>query len=210
MCHQNDKFEKIRSLDGITSQDLKNSLNVDENRRRVFKAGQNSGGASGSFFFFSHDNRFIIKTIGASEKKVLLGMLDDMIYHFEHTDNQSMLARIYGLYTIKTNIFGSLDLILMQNTSKTKSKDKLTFDLKGSFVNRNVVTSEKFWLKDLSFSRTLKDINFLTMSKSLKFPLVAIQLDVTIYLLNILKADTIFLSKHGLMDYSLLLTIENG
>ena len=87
MCHQNGKFEKIRSLDGITSQDLKNSLNVDENRRSVFKAGQNSGGASGSFFFFSHDNRFIIKTIGASEKKVLLGMLDDMIYHFEHTDN---------------------------------------------------------------------------------------------------------------------------
>lgn len=74
-------------LDGISSKEMKESLSIDKNRKRVFKAGQNSGGASGSFFFFSHDNRFIIKTLSGNEKDVLLNMLDDMINHFEHTDN---------------------------------------------------------------------------------------------------------------------------
>lgn len=104
-------------------------------------------------------------------------MLDDMIDHFEHTDNQSLLARIYGLYTIKTDIFGSLDFIIMQNTSRTKQKEFLTFDLKGSFINRNVNTPPSFWQSNLSYPKTLKDINFLTINKSLKFHLIALKLE---------------------------------
>jgi 1-phosphatidylinositol-4-phosphate 5-kinase len=54
-------------MDGITPQIVINSLSVVFNRKKVFKAGE-SAGKSGSFFFFSYDNKFIIKTLKTSEK----------------------------------------------------------------------------------------------------------------------------------------------
>ena len=54
-------------LDNIKEQDLLKSLSVMDNYKKIFKAGEGDG-ASGSFFFFSFDNRFIIKTMRGSEK----------------------------------------------------------------------------------------------------------------------------------------------
>ena len=81
----------------------------------VFKAGQGAG-LSGSFFFFSHDDKFLIKTINKKEKSLLVGMLDGLIKHFKKTNNKSLIARVYGLFTIKTNLFANLDVMIMQNT----------------------------------------------------------------------------------------------
>ncbi len=78
----------------------------------MFKAGEGSG-QSGQFFFFSHDNRFIIKTLRGKEKQNLLDVLDEMILHFEKNKNQSLITRIYGLFTIKSNVFVDLDVIIM-------------------------------------------------------------------------------------------------
>ena len=50
------------TLDGIEPMDIKNSLDNDTNRKMIFKAGEGAG-ASGSFFFFSFDNKFLIKTL---------------------------------------------------------------------------------------------------------------------------------------------------
>lgn len=86
------------------------------NRDRVFKAGEGSG-QSGSFFFFSYDNRFIIKTLRGNEKLTLINIVDDLIEHLRNTKNKTLLARIYGLYTIKTNMFVDLDVIIMANTT---------------------------------------------------------------------------------------------
>lgn len=99
-------------LDGISSKDIKESLNLEDNIQNVFKAGEGVG-QSGSFFFFSKDNKLLIKTMRGSEKKVLLDMLDDLIKHFVKTNNESLLARIYGVFTIKTNVFKSVDVIVM-------------------------------------------------------------------------------------------------
>jgi len=77
----------------------------------VFKAGQ-SAGKSNSFFFFSHDNKFVIKTMQGDEKKVFLGMLDDYIGHMIYFQNKSLLARIYGIFTIKSDHFTPLDFII--------------------------------------------------------------------------------------------------
>ena len=46
------QFKDLRSKDGITTQDLLESLAPERNAQCVFKAGEASG-ASGSFFFFS-------------------------------------------------------------------------------------------------------------------------------------------------------------
>jgi 1-phosphatidylinositol-4-phosphate 5-kinase len=72
-------------------------------------------GKSGSFFFFSKDQRFVIKTMRRDEKNILINMLDDMIEHLGNY-KKSLLVRIYGIYTLKTKMFGSVDLILMENT----------------------------------------------------------------------------------------------
>lgn len=99
-------------LDGITQKDIMKSLKINDNIKNVFRAGEGVG-QSGSFFFFSKDNKLLIKTMRGTEKKVLINMLDDLIEHFTKTNNDSLLARIYGLYTIKTNVFKSVDVIVM-------------------------------------------------------------------------------------------------
>jgi hypothetical protein len=130
---------------------------VDRNRQMVFKAGEGAG-ASGSFFFFSHDNRFLIKTLHGEEKVKMLSMLDDYIQHIKFSGNKSLIARIYGIFTIKTNQFAPLDVMIMQNTCLMTVKKKFTFDLKGSLVGRKVsyVPNAK---------TVLKDVNFLELNK---------------------------------------------
>jgi 1-phosphatidylinositol-4-phosphate 5-kinase len=65
----------------------------------IFSAGEGAG-SSGSFFFFSNDNRFLIKTLKSNEKEILLGILKNYVEHIRKTNNKSLIARIYGLYTI--------------------------------------------------------------------------------------------------------------
>jgi 1-phosphatidylinositol-4-phosphate 5-kinase len=59
-----------------------------------------SEGKSGSFFFFSHDHKFIIKTITNSELQTMLGKF--MQNYHEHclSHPESLLTRIYGIYSI--------------------------------------------------------------------------------------------------------------
>ena len=64
-------FKELRSGDGISSESLLESLDPETNSSNVFKAGEASG-ASGSFFFFSTDKRFIVKTMTDGEKKFFL------------------------------------------------------------------------------------------------------------------------------------------
>ena len=40
-----------------------------------------------------------------SERKVLFNMLDDLILHFRNTANMSLIARIYGVFTIRSSVF---------------------------------------------------------------------------------------------------------
>ena len=65
-------------------------------------AGAGEGaGASGSFFFFSHDNRFLIKTLQGDEKFKLLSMIDSYIQLIIDSNYESLIARIYCIYEVK-------------------------------------------------------------------------------------------------------------
>lgn len=84
------------------------------------------------------------------------------VRYFEHvsTNPNSLLARIYGIYTVKMEEVEPVNLILMGNTKK--SNDKMiehVFDLKGSFINRE----EKG--KNLKNTATLKDLNLLALKR---------------------------------------------
>ena len=62
-------------------------------------------------------------------------------------ENKSMMARIYGVFTLKTNYFSPLNVMVMQNTFQASgiSDCVLKFDLKGSTIARHVqnITSEQ-------------------------------------------------------------------
>jgi hypothetical protein len=84
----------------------------------------------------------------------------------------SLLVRIYGIFSIKTNYFDPIDIIVMQNTSilQNKMNPRVTFDLKGSFIGRKTrfaPKEEKFWLQSLNHGRVLKDMNFLEINQDL-------------------------------------------
>ena len=70
------KFKSFSELFDVYNIDMKQieySLSPEKNKEQVFQSGEGSG-KSGSFFFFSHDKRFIIKTMTSSELKTFLKM----------------------------------------------------------------------------------------------------------------------------------------
>ena len=89
----------------------------------MFHAGEGSG-KSGSFFFFSHDKRFIIKTITKDELETLLVILKDYIEHFKKNP-QSLIVKIIGVFTIKRVSMGEVHTIVMENTLQIQELDRL-------------------------------------------------------------------------------------
>jgi hypothetical protein len=43
----------------------------------------------------------------------MLSMLDDYVKHIKSLGNKSLIARIYGIFSIKTNQFATLDVMIM-------------------------------------------------------------------------------------------------
>lgn len=84
--------------------------------------------------------------------------------YFKHISKNpnSLLARIYGIYTVKMEEIESVHLILMGSTKNANDKSlEHVFDLKGSFVNREVKAKGR----KLKNTATLKDINLLNLCK---------------------------------------------
>lgn len=137
---------------------LNASLSPKYNRNMVFNAGEGAG-RSGSFFFFSHDRKFIIKTMTKGELKLFLKILPALAEHHE-TVPHSLLSKIFGVFTVKRSWQAPVHLMLMENTLRLKNSENLkyVFDLKGSLVDRKVKGETKP-------STTLKDINYLMTLK---------------------------------------------
>ena len=90
------------------------SLDINKNREMIFKAGEGSG-KSGSFFFLTHDKKFMIKTINASELKIMLNILPSYIkHHLKYTD--SLISKIFGVFTVRRQGMSPVILCLMENT----------------------------------------------------------------------------------------------
>ena len=99
--HQYKLFLKLHSCANLSLEILQQSLDPANNHDMVFKAGEGAG-RSGSFFFFSHDNRFIIKTMTDSEMHLLLRILPAYVAHFENNP-KSLLAKIFACFTIQSS-----------------------------------------------------------------------------------------------------------
>lgn len=59
-----------------------------------------SEGKSGSFFFYTHDNKFLIKTVTNNELETLLEGFIENYYDHLNLNRKTLLAKIYGIYTV--------------------------------------------------------------------------------------------------------------
>ena len=162
-------------MDGVKPEDVIESLSLEANIDNVFQAGEGAG-QSGSFFFFSNDNKLLIKTMRGDERKLFLKLLDDFILHFKKTENKSLLARIYGIFTITTDKFNKVDVLVMQNTVQLHGKRNkcMFFDLKGSMTNRKVHFENKWWTQGkYGTKKVMKDLNFLEINHHFNNQLVS-------------------------------------
>lgn len=189
--------------------DIDGALDLFSNQDQIQikKAGNADGGRSGEFFFFSSDNKLIIKTANSDEIAALLSNLDDFVYHFSKNPD-SIIAKIYGAFEVEfANGGEKLRLIVMQNIGMgvPKTATIRNYDLKGSTVARLVIEDEKekeALINDRSavVRKILKDQDFMNLERRG----LGLQLQDRHRLVTQLRTDAIFLGTHGLLDYSLL------
>ena len=59
-----------------------------------------SSGKSGSFFYYTSDGNFMLKTIRRDEFKIMKGMLRAYYEHITDENPDSLISRIYGLHKV--------------------------------------------------------------------------------------------------------------
>ncbi|KND03212.1 1-phosphatidylinositol-4-phosphate 5-kinase [Spizellomyces punctatus DAOM BR117] len=158
-----------------------------------------SAGKSGSFFYYSSDYRFIIKTVHHSEHKYMRKILR---FYYEHVrvNQHTLLSRIFGLHRVKLPGNRKIHFVVMGNVFPPNKDIHEMYDLKGSTVGREY--PEELAKDDPR--AVLKDLNWMHRKKKLDLGPQKRQL-----LVEQLERDVEFLIKHKIMDYSLLVGIHD-
>ncbi|KAH9756839.1 phosphatidylinositol 4-phosphate 5-kinase 1 [Citrus sinensis] len=113
-----------------------------------------SPGKSGSFFYVTQDDRFMIKTVKKSEVKVLLRMLPSYYQHVCRYEN-SLVTKFYGVHCVKPIGGQKTRFIVMGNLFCSDYRIHRRFDLKGSSHGR---TTDKP-VEEIDETTTLKDLD---------------------------------------------------
>jgi hypothetical protein len=153
------------------------------------------GGHSGAFIFSTHDKRFVIKTITAKEKILLLNkLLPDYLQRI--LSKNSCLVRIVGIFMLQCSGNYSTNLMVMEQVGPGLHAN-FRYDIKGSKANR------RNWSASLASESSviLKDNDFEDMVGRL-----SLRLADRDRLISAVAADSRMLASHGIMDYSLLIT----
>lgn len=191
-----------------------------------------SEGKSGSFFLFTYDSQFMIKTITDEELKFLLENIQFFYKHYT-TFRDTLIVKIFGIYELRMTANFKVKFIVVNNALHNRlAKDRgshydalsidTKFDLKGSWVNRTN-------LPELDhYSQTLKKRGGLTTSEGVqeisssssrpntllldndfhkKRKLVLENKQIYTRLIQQLVIDSNFLKSVNIMDYSLLVGI---
>ena len=154
-----------------------------------------SPGKSGSFFYFSRDYKYIIKTIHHSEHKFLRRILREYYNHVQNNHN-TLLSQFYGLHRVKIPYGRKIHFVVMNNLFPPHRDIHQTFDLKGSTVGRD------FREEDLEKNprATLKDLNWLRRDMHLEFGPTK-----KVAFIEQIGKDVELLKRLKIMDYSLLI-----
>ncbi|KAJ1940853.1 Phosphatidylinositol-4-phosphate 5-kinase [Linderina pennispora] len=157
-----------------------------------------SSGKSGSFFYYSQDYRFIIKTVHHTEHKFMRRILAQY-YEFVRDHPNTLLSRIYGLHRIKLPQGRKVHFIVMSNILPPNKDIHAQFDLKGSMLGREL--SAEAAAKPRA---CMKDKNWVKMGERLRLGPHKRREFV-----QQLIEDVTLLIRLNIMDYSLLVGIHD-
>uniref|UniRef100_A0A3Q3LG73 Phosphatidylinositol 4-phosphate 5-kinase type-1 gamma-like n=1 Tax=Mastacembelus armatus TaxID=205130 RepID=A0A3Q3LG73_9TELE len=155
-------------------------------------------GASGSIFYVTRDDEFIIKTVQHKEAEFLQKLLPG--YYMNLNQNpRTLLPKFFGLYCVQCG-GKNIRVVVMNNILPRSVRMHLKFDLKGSTYKRRASKKERDKSKP-----TFKDLDFLSDIPD------GLTLDQDMYsaLVKTLQRDCLVLESFKIMDYSLLLGIHN-
>ena len=158
-----------------------------------------SPGKSGSFFYFSRDYKYIIKTIHHAEHKLLRKILRDYYAHVKRYPN-TLISQFYGLHRVKIPYGRKIHFVVMNNLFPPHRDIHQTFDLKGSTIGRNYKEEDL----ERNPRATLKDLNWLRRNYHFEFGSEKKHLFI-----EQMKRDVALLQKLKIMDYSLLVGIHD-
>lgn len=181
-------FKRIREVFGVRS--IKYLLSVAGNYRFLEFI---SNAKSKEFFFFSHDERFLIKTMKPAESKFLRRIIPHYYMHVRQNPD-TFLVKFYGMYRVKMHhIHRKVHFIVMNSVFNPEKLPSITYDLKGSLHGRISKEDEKV-KKDRNLIETGQKLHL--GSQKEKF-------------LKVITKDANFLASMSIMDYSLLLGIHD-
>ncbi|XP_064592541.1 phosphatidylinositol 4-phosphate 5-kinase type-1 beta [Zonotrichia leucophrys gambelii] len=154
-------------------------------------------GASGSLFFVTSGDEFIIKTVQHKEAEFLQKLLPG--YYMNLNQNpRTLLPKFYGLYCVQSGGI-NIRIVVMNNVLPRALKMHFTYDLKGSTYKRRASRKERE-----KSNPTFKDLDFLQdMHEGLYF-----DSETHSALMKTLQRDCRVLESFKIMDYSLLLGIH--
>ncbi|XVE48669.1 hypothetical protein DITRI_Ditri01bG0021100 [Diplodiscus trichospermus] len=181
-------FRNLREMFKLDAAEYMMSICGDDGLREI-----SSPGKSGSIFYLSQDDKFVIKTLKKSELKVLLKMLPKYYNHVKEHEN-TLITKFFGLHRITLPGRRKVRFMVMGNMFCTELRIHRRYDLKGS-------THGRYTDKDkIRENTTLKDLDLsyeFYMDKSLRK-----------FLFRQIAVDCTFLKSQQIIDYSLLLGLH--
>eukprot|EP00793_Prasinoderma_coloniale_P007021 PRCOL_00006873-RA len=184
-------FQELRALFGVDTGDYMLSVCGDKALSQM-----GSPGKSGSVFFISDDDRFIIKTMRKHECKLLMEMLPRYHAHVRKYP-QTLLTRFLGMYRVKPSGGRNVRFVVMGNLFCTDLRIHRRYDLKGSTQGRLTAPD-----KQLKSTTILKDLDLPVVFK--------MEATWREKLMRQMVHDCHLLERCRVMDYSLLLGIASS
>ncbi|KAL0809744.1 hypothetical protein ABMA28_011249 [Loxostege sticticalis] len=155
-------------------------------------------GASGSIFYLTNDDEFIIKTVQHKEGEFLQKLLPGYYLNLDQNP-RTLLPKFFGLYCYQCNS-KNVRLVAMNNILPSSVKLHQKYDLKGSTYKRKANKSER-----TKKSPTYKDLDFMEHHTEGIF----LEADTYNALIKTMQRDCRVLESFKIMDYSLLVGIHN-
>ncbi|XP_039675483.1 phosphatidylinositol 4-phosphate 5-kinase type-1 alpha-like isoform X2 [Perca fluviatilis] len=157
-----------------------------------------NSGASGSLFYVSSDDEYIIKTVQHKEAEFLQKLLPGYFMNLNQ-NKRTLLPKFYGLYCVQA-AGKNIRIAVMNNLLPSAVKMHLKYDLKGSTYKRRASAKEREkavpTYKDLDF---MQDIHEGLLLEGDKYSAVC----------KTIQRDCLLLQSFKIMDYSLLVGIHN-
>uniref|UniRef100_A0A8C5PP16 Phosphatidylinositol 5-phosphate 4-kinase type-2 gamma n=1 Tax=Leptobrachium leishanense TaxID=445787 RepID=A0A8C5PP16_9ANUR len=183
-------FRNLRERFEIDDQDYQASLT----RSSPYSESEAHGGR----FLLSYDKTLAVKEISSDDVANMHSILSDYHQHIVKCHGSTLLPQFLGMYRLSVENEDSY-MLVMRNMFSHRLTVHRKYDLKGSLVSREASDKEK--VKELP---TLKDMDFLNMSQK-----VYVDEEQKKAFMEKLKRDVEFLIQLKMMDYSLLLGIND-